>query len=238
MKLFCIHCAGGSSKVFQSLSQQLKDQLEVIPVDLPGRGKRFSREYIYYFEDACKDLVTIIKKGLNNNQEEFALFGHSMGSLLSFEIAHLFQNEKFALNHVFLTGTKLPYQFENNSLIDVSKNDDEVMDRIKKLGGTPPDLLEHPYFLKLYLPTFKADFHLIGSYKYQKKEGKLNIPITVINGKDDPLSNSEFDRWSQLTKQKVEILMVDGGHFFLNEQIEFVSKSIRLKLIKDLIINQ
>ncbi|MBE5102260.1 thioesterase II family protein [Priestia aryabhattai] len=234
MKLFCVHYAGGSAIAFQSLLKVLQDELEVIPIELPGRGKRIDSELIFDFKDACMDLVSIIKERVNK-KENFSLLGHSMGSLLSFEIAHLFQEERYSLSHIFLTGTKLPYQFENKSLIEISQRNDEVIDRITKLGGTPPELLEHPYFLKMYLPIIKADLHLIGSYKYKQK-GKLEIPITVINGNDDPLANNDLDKWLQLTTNKVEVLMVDGGHFFLSEQKEFLSKSICLNLKKEVSI--
>lgn len=228
MKLFCVHYAGGSAKAFQFLSEILPAELEVIPIELPGRGKRNTGKLILNFEDACMDLVTIIKKRVDK-EEKFSLLGHSMGSLLSYEIAHLLQKEKYSLSHIFLTGTKLPYQFENKSLIEVSKRNEEVIDRITKLGGTPSELLEHPYFLKMYLPVIKADFHLIGSYKYNRKR-KLDIPITIINGKNDPLANNDLGKWLQLTSNKVEVLTVDGGHFFLNEQKEFLSKFICLNL--------
>jgi surfactin synthase thioesterase subunit len=65
MKLFCIHYAGGSAKVFQSLVKLLNNKLEVIPLELPGRGKRFLKELIYDFEKGCQDLIAMIKQHLS-----------------------------------------------------------------------------------------------------------------------------------------------------------------------------
>ncbi|MBY0595853.1 thioesterase II family protein [Bacillus bingmayongensis] len=232
MKLFCIHYAGGSAKVFQSLAKLLNNQLEVIPLELPGRGKRLLKELIYDFEKGCQDLISIIKQHLSDKHEEFSLFGHSMGSLLSFELAHLLERQGFSLKHVFLTGTRLPYQYENDSLVDVSKSNAEVIKRIKALGGTPIDVIENPYFAKIYLPIIKADLHMIGSYRYQKAGERLDTPITIINGTEDPLTNNEWDKWSELTSKEVQVITVDGGHFFINEQQEFLAKQICSQLEK------
>ncbi|MFK4469738.1 medium-chain acyl-[acyl-carrier-protein] hydrolase [Bacillus sp. RC252] len=233
MKLFCIHYAGGSAKVFQSLVKLLNNKLEVIPLELPGRGKRFLKELIYDFEKGCQDLIAMIKQHLSYKNEEFSLFGHSMGSLLSFELAHLLESQGFSVKHVFLTGTRLPYQYENDSLVDVSKSNEEVIKKIKALGGTPNEVIENPYFSKIYLPIIKADLHMIGSYRYRKIGERLNTPITIINGTEDPLTNNEWDKWSELTSKEVQVMTVEGGHFFINEQQEFLAKQISLQLKQD-----
>src|SRR5687767_7376567 len=84
LRLFCFPYAGGAAYIYRSWGDTLPSLVEVCAVQLPGRGTRMS-------EKPLSDLSQVVAeaaRGLQNYFDRpFAFFGHSMGALISFELA-------------------------------------------------------------------------------------------------------------------------------------------------------
>ena len=57
--------------------------IELIPLEMKGRGSRITESFYADFEEAKEDLLQMIYQYLEESDHPFAFLGHSMGSLLN-----------------------------------------------------------------------------------------------------------------------------------------------------------
>src|SRR5690625_1083296 len=84
LTLFCLPYAGGSARIFESWASVLPDAIDVVPLELPGRGLRFRDRPSDRLEPLVADLSDSV---LDTTDGPFALLGYSYGSILGFEVA-------------------------------------------------------------------------------------------------------------------------------------------------------
>jgi len=218
-KLYCFPYAGGSaSSIYSKWKNHLKDSIELCPIELAGRGKRFSVPFYNDLDEVVEDVYSIIEADIKSGVD-YAFYGHSFGSILSYELAHKI-NEK-GLNppkHLFFSGNKAPHrrEYKNIHLLP----DEEFIQEIIDFGGTPKELLEEKELLNLFLPLLRADFKVNESYQYKDRGTKLDCNITVINGKGDDMTITDITEWNLHTTGNSKFYMFDGGHFFINDKTQ------------------
>ncbi|MCW8060864.1 thioesterase II family protein [Agrobacterium tumefaciens] len=216
LTLLCLPYAGGSSAVFRDWEGRLPSWIKVRAVDLPGHGMRTGEASLSEWEP----LLDWLLSELRWLRSPFAIFGHSMGALVGFELAH-------ALRRVGRPG---PVWFGASGCTAPSRRqremkwlvcpEAELVAELQKLGGTPPELLQHRELLDLVLPTLRNDFHLCGSYS-RADRAALDCPILVLGGTrdtdvSDPSEN--LSAWALETKGPCTVHMIDDGHFFIDSR--------------------
>ena len=210
VRLFCFPYAGGGDSIFHSWQQNLPDTIEVCPVQLPGRGARIA-------EPACTDmdhLVRIAGEGLAPYLDKpFALFGHSMGALIGFELAqHLIRECSVQPVHLFASGRCSPQT--RNDPIDLKQS--ALSELLRRYNGTPAEALENPELMELVLPVFRADLALCKSYIYTPKP-PFSFSITAFGGiADHGVPRDCLEGWREHTTGLFALRMLPGDHFFLN----------------------
>jgi medium-chain acyl-[acyl-carrier-protein] hydrolase len=96
----------------------------------------------------------------------FVLFGHSMGATVAFELArHLRRANKILLAHLFVSACSSPH-FPRQEPIFYEFPDPEFIEELRRLSGTPDEVLEHPELMQLMLPMLRADFEAVQTYSY------------------------------------------------------------------------
>src|ERR1700754_766971 len=101
LRLFCFPYAGGSLSIFSNWEQYLIPGLETYPVSLSGRAMRFKERRIERMQPLIKNLARFLKPLFS---VPFAFYGHSMGALVSFELArYLRENELPLPVHLFVS---------------------------------------------------------------------------------------------------------------------------------------
>lgn len=110
IRLFCFPYAGGSSLIFRTWEEALGPTIAVCPAHLPGRGRRLSEKPY----TSAHTLVEAVADAIISHLDlPFAFFGHSMGALISFELArHLRRLNRPSPVHLFLSGRAAPNQPE------------------------------------------------------------------------------------------------------------------------------
>src|SRR5215207_163972 len=86
VRLFCFPYAGGDAQVYRAWSRHLPPSVEVLAARLPGRGPRIKEAP---FRDLAPLIVAVASAVAPYLDRPFAFFGHSMGALISFELARL-----------------------------------------------------------------------------------------------------------------------------------------------------
>src|SRR5205814_3761114 len=90
-RLFCFPYAGGGSAIFHPWSRQIHRYIEVVPALLPGREHRLREPAYMRLESLVESLTREIVPYLDR---PFAFFGHSMGAIISFELARRLRWER------------------------------------------------------------------------------------------------------------------------------------------------
>lgn len=213
LDLFCMHYAGGSSAVFREWDQIFPDWIAVRPIELPGRGTRL-------LETPLTDpeaLITQIGEAIQQEiQRPWALFGHSLGAALGYRICQNLQ-EKTAPLAFFPAGRHAP------TLYDPAPkrghlSDSDLIEAVRDLNGSPEEVLQNKELMELLLPMIRADFILSETIQKTEAPLKLDCPVHVFAGSDDPeVPISTLSQWQDSCRQKVAIEIIQGDHFFLHD---------------------
>lgn len=221
LRLFCFPYAGGGIPVFRGWSDILPPLIEVWVANLPGRGA-FIRQPSF---NNMRDLVQSLTEAFCDELwTPFAFFGHSLGALVSFELARTLRRAQSTLPvGLFLAGHGAP-QLPNLAAPLYNIPEDEFIEAIRRLKGTPPEVFENKELLRLSLPALRADFEVNETYQYQE-ERPLDCPIYAYGGLQDPLVTKEhLLAWRHQTTMAFSLKMIPGDHFFLqNSQSKFMS---------------
>lgn len=216
IKLFCLPYAGGSAAVYQTWRRYLDPAIELDPVELSGRGARFGGPLYGSIAEAVDDIYRLIKDHVDDGW--YAIFGHSMGSILTYELAYKLKNLKHQLPlHLFFSGRRPPGMAKSKQDIHLLPDQEFIAEVVKK-GGTPAELLENRELLEIFIPILKADFKIVETYKDVKKDVKLECNISVLWGKHEKEGTlQEIGQWRDYTDKSCAIHLFDGDHFFINQ---------------------
>ncbi len=226
LKIFCIPYAGGSAVMYYKWKNYFPNDIELYPVELAGRGKRFGEPYYDTLLDAVEDVYKQIKNYLD--ETPYFLFGHSMGSLIAYELYYKLKEQNKQLPcHIFFSAIKPPH-IRKNEAKKYTLPDEEFKEEIIKLGGTKEELFNNQALVKIFLPLLKADYRIVEMYQYQSREEKIECNLTMLGGKEDAKATAEdLMQWGSYTKKTSRFYEFEGGHFFIQNQIEEITRIIK-----------
>jgi len=146
----------------------------------------------------------------------FIFFGHSMGAMIAFELAHLLDAQgRKGPRHLFVSACRAP-QFAHTEPVTYDYPDEEFKGELRRLKGTPEIVLNQPELMQLMLPLLRADFEVTQTYEY-KIDKALDCGITVYGGlEDEEVSRYYLDGWREHTKGAYKLRIFPGDHFFLS----------------------
>jgi medium-chain acyl-[acyl-carrier-protein] hydrolase len=216
LRLFLLPPAGGSSLIFRGWEDAMPAGVDACAIQLPGRGNRLLEPLFTRLEPLVHALGQALLPELDR---PFAFFGHSMGALVAFELACFLRKvhgtEPVAL---FVSGGRAPHIRESRR--DYLLPDAEFVEELRRLDGTPAEILDSPEALQLLLPIVRADFEATQTYEY-REEPPLSGRITAFGGDRDISTPRELlPPWSEHTTGTFSLHMLPGGHFFIEESRE------------------
>jgi medium-chain acyl-[acyl-carrier-protein] hydrolase len=212
-RLFCFPPAGGGAATYRRWAGLFSSTIEPCLVQLPGRETRFLEPPI----DRLPPLVDALVQGLGPYfVRPFAFFGHSMGALVSFELARQLRRIGGGMPvHLFLSGKRAPQMPLREPPIHALP-ETAFCEALRRLNGTPRVVLDNQELMALLLPTLRADFAVHETYRFGPEE-PLDIPISVFGGHEDPLAKAgELGAWRDHTRTSFHLHMFPGDHFFIN----------------------
>lgn len=219
-RLYCFPYAGGNAQVFSTWHKLTSKNIEIVAVQYPGRSERFREPAI----DDCLTMANAIANEIDTaDHKPFALLGYSMGGIIAYEtLRHLKQTPKA----LFLCASHPP---QPNNKQRHQKNDAELAEDIKKLGGIDARLLEDPEMRSLIVTMMRSDFRLIDTY--QALPQHLTCPTHIIYGANDPhVTPQTAKQWESLCKGTLYYHKIPGDHFFLRSHRELLVSYIQQQL--------
>ncbi|MGA8117312.1 MAG: alpha/beta fold hydrolase [Actinocatenispora sp.] len=224
VRLICLPHAGGSAPFFFPVSAALSPGIEVLAVQYPGRQDRRREpliDSIAALSDATYEAV------LPHTDRPFALFGHSMGATVAFELGRRLEAEGRQPVHVFASGRRAPSRqlFET-----VHQRDDEgIIADLRTLSGTDQRIFGDDEIMRSVLPAIRNDYKAAETYRFEPGGGTLHCPVSVLVGDDDPKVDLDAaNAWQDHTTGECTVTVYPGGHFYLVEHAPAV-----LALISD-----
>ncbi|XP_048773152.2 S-acyl fatty acid synthase thioesterase, medium chain-like [Ostrea edulis] len=215
--LICFPWAGGGSNFYAQWGRQCPDSVEVCGITLPGRESRFRDPCTTDADQILQDTCSAIYKKYCNT--DIIFWGHSMGALYSFETALLLKK----LHHkepvrMFCSGISAPHAPERKHVGQTvnDMSEEEFVEYLKKLGGTPEQVLSDPEMMTLFLPPLKADYVMMEGFKSPiGVDPPLSCPLHLFDGQDDAKHN--LKAWEDVTSGKTTVQLLPGGHFYPKE---------------------
>jgi medium-chain acyl-[acyl-carrier-protein] hydrolase len=227
LRLLMLPHAGGGASAFRGWADALPEQVEVCPVQLPGRENRL-RERPH---DRVEPLVSDLARALEPWRDlPYAVFGHSTGALVGFELArHAQRTGAPGPLHLFASGRRAPdvpsRQRELHALPD-----DELVAELRELGGMPQALLDHPELMQLLIPVLRADLALTESYT-PTPGATIAAPITAYTGlADGKVSEADARAWARHTSAGFALRAFPGDHFYLFAERDRVVQALTADL--------
>lgn len=228
-RLYCLPHAGGSASMFVPWSRGL-DGVAVRPVEPPGRGTRLGQAPYTRITALVRDLAQAF---LAEQQDgRYAVYGHSLGALVAFELLRELRRLGAPLPvHLFVSGCLAPDDpAQDNDPPIGSLSDVQVAELLRRIGGTPENLLRNASAMRLVLPPFRADFQVKQSYAFVP-EAPFDLPVTAVAATADPRVGAAAMRgWERHTADRFALQSVAGGHFAVLEQPEATRRIIRRAL--------
>ncbi|MGH3854185.1 MAG: thioesterase II family protein [Pseudonocardiaceae bacterium] len=212
LRLICLPPAGGGASRYRDWPAHLPDDVEVVSVQLPGRENRFNERPIESMEELVGPLINGLAGYL---VAPFALFGHSMGAMIAFELIRRLRPRGVRPVHLFASGCRAP-DLPSRSPDWHTLPDPEFIAAIGGLGGIPPELMAESEFLDAMLPTLRSDCALTETYVF-RPEAPLGCPVSAFGGlQDKEVPPEDVRAWSRHTTGPCTVHLLPGDHFFVN----------------------
>lgn len=227
VRLVCFPHAGGAAGFYFPLSEALSPTVETLAVQYPGRQDRRTELGLGTVEELADGIAEALVPLLDSRP--LALFGHSMGAVLAYEVARRMEHEAASPPAaLFTSGRRAPcrHRVEDTHL----REDQALVEELRELGGTDPRLLDDAAVMRLFLPAVRRDYRAIETYRHRPGP-ELSCPITVLTGDQDPRTTiGEARDWRHHTTGACTLEVFGGGHFFLGEHLPDVAALVTARL--------
>ena len=217
MRLFCFHYAGGSASFCNGWAKYLPKTVEIVSIQLPGREERFQEPFVTDMNALVESLATSMRRYLD---VPFALFGHSMGALVCYELARELQRRGGHEPRVlFAAGRQAPQYPEKEPLIHELPDDafgTAFVERHASQGLR--QLFADPEIREFFIPQLRADIALVEKYRFDAaKPGKLSCPLVAMDCHSPPhcIDETELAAWREHTSGEFCTYRFPGDHFFI-----------------------
>ncbi|MGW2636926.1 thioesterase II family protein [Streptomyces sp. NPDC001348] len=212
-RVVCLPQAGGGAGAFSLWRPHLPQGLEMVPVELPGRGTRRTEP----LSTDLEDLVEALLRGLSGEFDRpYALFGHSFGGLLAYELALRILRPGVLRRPeaVLVSAARAPHTRTPGAALH-EKSDEELLRWLVGTGGMPESLLRHTAYVRTVLSAVRADLTL-AAHHHRREPAVLDCPLYVFGGQDDPVVRPEdLEEWDACADSGAVITLCPGDHFYL-----------------------
>lgn len=221
LRLICFPYAGAGAAAFTRWVKHLPPSWDLVALQLPGRAARCGAPPLHDFalaqEEAWRQLPVWLDRP--------AIFlGHSLGAIMACESARRWLETDPAgatarLRALAVSACIAPKHWPTDRGRALAKLDRSgLVDALRQYNGMPAEVFDDDDVLDMLLPTLKADFDLVASYRYPGA-ASLSAPILAMHGADDPhVDGSRLPAWADETSGALEIVQCEGDHFFFERR--------------------
>jgi surfactin synthase thioesterase subunit len=221
-RLVCLPHAGGSAPFFLPVAAALSPSVDVVAIQYPGRQDRRGETPLADM-DALAD--GILEALLGQPELPVTFFGHSLGSIVGFEVVRRFEAAGHSPVKLFASGRRGPSTRRDEAVH--LRDDAGILAEVRRLNGTSSALLSDDELMRAALPALRADYQVAETYRCAP-DAMVDCPITVLTGDADPKTTlAEARTWAAHTLGAFDIQVYPGGHFFLTDHVDAINALLR-----------
>lgn len=220
-RLYCFPYGGSGASVYRKWQNDVCDEIEIRPVQLPGRENRIDEPLV---ADMSRLLDALADSLPFDDEIPFGFFGHSMGGIIAFQLAHHLRRHGMPEPaHLFISGAPLPRRVEEYARANHHNHklpDDQFLELfLENSKGIPDQVLYSEEMMRMVLPILKADLGIMESFPLSGGCTPVSIPMTVFGGtEDDMVPPEEIAQWKSYTTSSYTQVILPGGHYFLHTE--------------------
>lgn len=225
LRLFCFPFAGGGASAYHAWCRYFGSEIEVVTVELPGRGGRIDEQPLLRLTPLVEELASVLPL-----DRRFALFGHSMGALVSFELAHALSARKVRPEILFASSYRAPH-LPSRFAPRHAMPDARLIEEIREMGGTPAEVIANPELRSMLLRQLRSDLEAAETHVVAERP-PLDSPIRVFGGlADAAITVAELEGWRRHTSRDYRLRMFEGNHFYLYAAEPLLTRAISADII-------
>ncbi|MQL61915.1 alpha/beta fold hydrolase [Streptomyces vinaceus] len=231
LNLYCLPYAGCSARVYDVWQAGLPDSINVVPLELPGRGSRCTDHPL----DTLPELLQDLTRGLSaGDRVPYSVFGHSFGAIIAYELTRYLVSQGYpGPRSLIVSACRAPHLATPEVAI-FDRPDGDFKRGLRRVGGTPEELLENDELMELYIPVIRADYTILDNYHCDPVQD-LSCPILGLYGDADPdADKASMSAWGAYTSGSFSLESIEGDHFFLHHATEQVIQRVGAHLNNDL----
>lgn len=228
LRLFCLPHAGVGASVYHPWSRLLPRELQICPIQLPGRENRLGERMPARLDELIRGLTDAVEPHLDL---PFAIFGHSMGAAIAFELARaLRRRNRAAPVRLIVSGGRAPHRPPRLAPLAALPERPFLEAVQERYGCFSDEILQMREMLNLLLPILRADLAMFETYQCIE-DAPLDCPISVFGGTGDTtVTEDELTDWRRHTTGAFDLCLLPGGHFFPQESREPVLRALEARL--------
>ncbi|WP_369206601.1 thioesterase II family protein [Streptomyces sp. PU-14G] len=218
-RLLCFPCAGQGASAYRPWQRLLAADVEVLPVQLPGREGRATEPAHTTMDGLMAELLPVLAELTKEAEAGYALFGHSLGALVAYEAARRLEAAGQPPRGLTVAAQRPPHlPLDREPVHDLPRA--AFMTTLGLYGQVPVELFDDPAAVALAAAALRADFTLVETYA--PAEGpRLRCPVTALAGlADSSLPPRSMRAWQDLTDGRFTFRPVPGDHFFVGERTD------------------
>jgi surfactin synthase thioesterase subunit len=229
LRLFVFPHAGGWSLMFQDWPDRFPSDWHVRALDAPGHGTLLDTPPITDGETLVAHFLDRLAPEITDDRTPFAFFGHSMGSLVAYELTRRLLAEGLT-PPVWLgisafsapqPGDVMP------ALLDSALSDAALRHGLATLGGTPPQVLTDPYLWTVFAPAIRADLAVLRDLRTAPAGAPLPVALSAFAGADDRAAPpAGIAPWADRTEHFLGLRVLPGGHFYFQDDLDALADRV------------
>jgi surfactin synthase thioesterase subunit len=211
VQLVCFPHAGGSASFYLPVATELSPKVDVLSVQYPGRQDRLAEPCVDDIRTLADHVVAAVRPLLDR---PVALFGHSMGAVVAFEVAQRLERDPTVdLVRLFVSGRRAP-SISRADTVHL-RDDDGLVAELRSLSGTDTQVLDDNELRQMVLPAIRADYRAVETYR-TTPGSTVRCPITALTGTEDThVDPDEARQWQRHTTGAFDFHEFVGDHFYL-----------------------
>jgi medium-chain acyl-[acyl-carrier-protein] hydrolase len=216
-RLFCLPYAGGGVATYRLWHKSLPDDIEVVAAQLAGREARLREAPVTSIAAMVDAVLPAI---MNASDLPYALFGHSMGALVAYELAGVLEAQGVrAPSHLFVSARRPPDEPDPRPPVHAMPEAAFLDEVQRRYGAIPAAVLEERELMDLLLPTLRADLQAVETYAPRAGMDRIACPVHVYGGDLDTHPHpAQLPAWDRAAAGPVRVRVFPGDHFYINTQ--------------------
>ncbi|MEU8644977.1 thioesterase II family protein [Streptomyces sp. NPDC005381] len=228
--LLCVPFAGAGPSFFHPWRELSAGRWRVTSVELPGRERRILdtpyRNVVEAAKGSIDDIVADLGEGTST-----VLFGHSLGAVLAYELAHLLTHRGVHVERLVVSGSPGPWTQRERRATGLP--DEEFLARVEEFAGFRHEALDHPEMRELILPVLQADCEMHENY-VPSTDTPLAVPVCSLRGAWDGLvTAAEARQWQDATTAGFTYAEFPGDHMYLVDHGRDILDTITAQSARD-----